>query len=67
MSSTISLFVSSPDTHSERRFDLHTTISQLKVRPPLALANYLPDSLTFHPLHRLPIHAPATMNLMTLL
>ncbi|EIM86925.1 uncharacterized protein STEHIDRAFT_121754 [Stereum hirsutum FP-91666 SS1] len=30
MSSTISLFVSSPDTHSERRLDLHTTIGQLK-------------------------------------
>lgn len=31
MSSTISVFVSSPDTYSERRYDLHTTIGQLKV------------------------------------
>ncbi|KAI0766025.1 CAP Gly-rich domain-containing protein [Irpex lacteus] len=30
MSSTVSVFVISPDTRSERRFDLHTTIEQLK-------------------------------------
>ncbi|KIM32805.1 hypothetical protein M408DRAFT_32197, partial [Serendipita vermifera MAFF 305830] len=29
-SSTVSVFVVSPDTHSERRYDLHTTIAQLK-------------------------------------
>ncbi|EJU03774.1 hypothetical protein DACRYDRAFT_49590 [Dacryopinax primogenitus] len=33
MSATsVSVFVSSPDTHSERKFDLHTTIGQLKTR-----------------------------------
>ncbi|ETW78818.1 hypothetical protein HETIRDRAFT_324089 [Heterobasidion irregulare TC 32-1] len=30
MSGTVTVFVSSLDTHSERRFDLHTTVSQLK-------------------------------------
>lgn len=30
-SSTVSVFVVSPDIHSERRYDLHTTIAQLKV------------------------------------
>jgi len=30
MSGTVSVFVVSPDTRSERRFDLHTTIGQLK-------------------------------------
>ncbi|KAG9054351.1 hypothetical protein FS842_005400 [Serendipita sp. 407] len=29
-SSIVSVFVISPDVHSERRFDLHTTVSQLK-------------------------------------
>lgn len=28
----VSLFVSSPDTHSERRLDTDLTVSQLKVR-----------------------------------
>ena len=31
MSSTISVFVISPDTRSERRFNLHITVGQLKV------------------------------------
>jgi hypothetical protein len=31
MSTTLKVFVVSPDTHSERRFDSHTTIGQLKV------------------------------------
>ncbi|KAG6334168.1 hypothetical protein ID866_4915 [Astraeus odoratus] len=31
MSTTVNVFVVSPDTHSERRFDLHTTVEQLKV------------------------------------
>lgn len=31
MSSTVHVFVISPDTRSERRFDLHVTIEQLKV------------------------------------
>ena len=31
MSGLVTLFVSSPDTRSERRFDLHLPISQLKV------------------------------------
>jgi len=30
-SSIVSVFVISPDVHSERRYDLHTTIAQLKV------------------------------------
>ncbi|KAI0091545.1 CAP Gly-rich domain-containing protein [Irpex rosettiformis] len=30
MSGTVSVFVISPDTRSERRFDLHTTIEQIK-------------------------------------
>ncbi|THH16685.1 hypothetical protein EW146_g3994 [Bondarzewia mesenterica] len=30
MSKTVTVFVSSPDTHSERRFDPHMTIGQLK-------------------------------------
>jgi len=32
MSSTVSVFVISPDTHSERRFGLHTTVGQLKTK-----------------------------------
>jgi tubulin-folding cofactor B len=31
MTSIVKLFVASPDTHSERRFDPHVTIEQLKV------------------------------------
>nr|QLC36020.1 ubiquitin-like fold super family protein [Taiwanofungus camphoratus] len=31
MSSTVNIFVVSPDTRSERRFDLHITVQQLKV------------------------------------
>ena len=30
MSSIVNVFVSSPDTHSERRIDLHITLAQLK-------------------------------------
>ncbi|KZP01488.1 hypothetical protein CALVIDRAFT_6390 [Calocera viscosa TUFC12733] len=32
MSGNVSVFVSSTDTHSERKFDLHTTISALKAK-----------------------------------
>lgn len=32
MSSTVHVFVISPDTRSERRFELHTPVGQLKVR-----------------------------------
>lgn len=31
MSGTVTVFVTSPDTRSERRFDLHLTVKQLKV------------------------------------
>ncbi|KZT56857.1 hypothetical protein CALCODRAFT_496854 [Calocera cornea HHB12733] len=32
MSGSVSVFVSSTDTHSERKFDQHTTVAQLKAR-----------------------------------
>lgn len=32
MSGIVNVFVVSPDTRSERRFDLHITVQQLKVR-----------------------------------
>lgn len=32
MSTSVNLFVVSPDTRSERRYDLHITVQQLKVR-----------------------------------
>ncbi|CAG7847902.1 Tubulin-folding cofactor B AltName: Full=Cytoskeleton-associated protein 1; AltName: Full=Cytoskeleton-associated protein CKAPI; AltName: Full=Tubulin-specific chaperone B [Serendipita indica DSM 11827] len=32
MSSIVSIFVTSPDTHSERRYDLHLTVGQLKAK-----------------------------------
>ena len=35
MSSIVNVFVVSPDTRSERRFDLHITVEQLKVPHPL--------------------------------
>jgi len=38
MSTTLKVFVVSPDTHSERRFDAHTTIGQLKVAYSLSYA-----------------------------
>jgi hypothetical protein len=31
--SVVRLFVSSPDTHSERRFELSVTVGKLKVGP----------------------------------
>jgi len=31
--STVTVFVASPDTRSERRYDLHLTVDQLKVSP----------------------------------
>lgn len=32
MSGTVTVFVVSPDTRSERRFDLHLTVEQLKTK-----------------------------------
>lgn len=46
MSGLVTLFVSSPDTRSERRFDLQLPISQLKVFYPI---DHIPRPDTFSP------------------
>ena len=43
---SVSVWVSSPDTRSERRYDLHTTVGTLKVGRPLDLPE-ISDSTRF--------------------
>ncbi|KAF9234098.1 CAP Gly-rich domain-containing protein [Melanogaster broomeanus] len=45
MSSIVNVFVVSPDTRSERRFDLHITVSQLKAKLELITGIPVPNQL----------------------
>lgn len=46
-SKLISVFVTSPDTHSERRFDVSLTVAQLKVSRLEILKSWSPGILKF--------------------